>query len=152
MSLTAKKVILFLKNHLIYIYICWLLVSFFSFPLSIVGENRPKLKKLFNLNSRRRWRAQYLRYTEYTYYFLIGNCSNTSDFWTKDNLCFISDCRNSFDCKLKSLSEQLIIFYNPSNTLSSSDESVQIKHFKHHTFIGMCSLFAWLNLRILNFC
>ena len=55
-------------------------------------------------------------------------------FWTKDNFCFNSDCRKSFNCKLKKLiNEQIIIFYSPSNTLCSSEESVQIKHFKHHT-------------------
>ena len=32
------------------------------------------------------------RHTEYTYYFLIRNCSNASNF----NSCFISDCENQF--------------------------------------------------------
>ena len=34
-------------------------------------------------------------------------------------------------------------FYIPSNVLCSSDESLQIKHFKHHTFIDMCSLYTF---------
>ena len=42
--------------------------------------------------------------------------------------------------------------YSPSNALCSADKSVQIKHFKHHTFIGTCSHFTWFNLQILNFC
>ena len=53
-----------------------LLVSFFLFPCGFPGENRAKLKKLFHLDSRLRWEAQYPRYNENTYYFLISNCSN----------------------------------------------------------------------------
>ena len=37
-------------------------------------------------------------------------------------------------------------------TLCSSDESVQIKHFKHDTFMGMCSRFTWFNLEIFSKC
>ena len=29
-------------------------------------------------------------------------------------------------------------FYNPVNALSLSEESVKVKHLKHHTFIGVC--------------
>ena len=66
--------------------------------------------------------------------------------------CFISDCGNSFNCKLKKLiNEQIVRFYSPSNAICWSDESVQIKHFKHHAFIGMCSYFTWFNLKIMNF-
>ena len=55
--------------------------------------------------------------------------------WTGDNFCFISDGRNSFNCKLKKLiNEQIIIFYSTSNALGSSEESVKIEHFKHHTW------------------
>ena len=71
-------------------------------------------------------------------------------FWTEDNFCFISDCKNLFKCKLqKFINEQVIVFYSPSNALCSSDKSVQVKHFKH-TFIGMCLLSTWFNLQILN--
>ena len=75
-------------------------------------------------------------------------------FWTEDSFCFTSDSRNSFNCKLKKLiNEQIINFYNPSNALSSSHQSVEIKFFfKYHTFIGRCSLSSWFNLQILNFC
>ena len=39
-------------------------------------------------------------------------------FWTEDNFNFISDCRNSFNCKLKKfINEQIITFYSPSNAL-----------------------------------
>ena len=58
-------------------------------------------------------------YTEYTYYFLIGNCSNARDFlnWS---FCFIFDCMNSVNCRLKKLiNEQIIIFYSPSNYLTN---------------------------------
>ena len=74
-------------------------------------------------------------------------------FWVAGNFCFIYDCRSSFNGKLRQLkSEQIIIFYSLSNALCSSDKSVQIKHCKHQTFIGMCSLFTLFNLQILNFC
>ena len=66
-------------------------------------------------------------------------------FWTEDNFGFISDSRDSFNCKLKKLiREQIITFYSPSNALVHL-----MKHLKHHTFIGMCSLFTWFNLQIL---
>ena len=102
-------------------------VSFFSLSLWILGEYRAKLKKLFHLNNRLRWGAQYPRHTEHTHYFLFSNCSNVSvTFWTEDSFCFISDCSNSFNCKPKKLrNEQIIVFYSPSNALTSSDESVQ---------------------------
>ena len=47
------------------------------------------------------------------------------------------------------MSEQIIIFYKTSNVICSSDESELIKHFKHHTFIGMCSILTLFNLQIL---
>ena len=74
-------------------------------------------------------------------------------FWTEDHFWFISDCRDSFNCKLKKLiNEHVTTFYSLSNALCSFDEPVQIKNFKHHTFIDLCSLFTWFNLQILNFC
>ena len=46
------------------------------------------------------------------------------NFWTEDNLRFISDWRNSFNCKLKNLiNKQIIIFYSTSNALCSSGDS-----------------------------
>ena len=56
-------------------------LGFFSLKLWIPLENRAKLNKLFNLNSRLRWGAKYPRCTEYTCYFFIINCSNASDFF-----------------------------------------------------------------------
>ena len=111
------------------------------------------LKKLFNLISRLRWETQYPWYTEYIYYFLIKNWSNARDFWTEDKFCFISDCWNSCNCKIKgSINRQIIVFSSPSNALCSSDKSIQIKYFNHHTFIRMCSLFTRFNVKVLNFC
>ena len=45
--------------------------------------------------------------------------------------------------------EQAKNFFNPANTQSSSEESYKRKSY---TFIGMCSLFTWFNLQILNLC
>ena len=73
-------------------------------------------------------------------------------FWTEDNFCVISDCRNSFNCKLKKLINEQKIFYSPSNGLCSSDEIVKINYFKYYTFIGTCSLVTWFNLQKMNFC
>ena len=50
------------------------------------------------------------------------------------------------------MTQRIIIFYTPWNALCSSEESVQIKNFKHHTFIGLCSLFTRFNMRVLNLC
>ena len=73
-------------------------------------------------------------------------------FWTEDNFCFTSDCKNSFNCKLKKLiNEKIIIFYGPWNALCSAGKSRQIKQFKHHTFSGLCSLFPRFSLQIYNF-
>ena len=38
-------------------------------------------------------------------------------------------------------------FFNPANAQSPSEESLK---GKRHTFIGMCSLFTWFNMQILN--
>ena len=74
-------------------------------------------------------------------------------FWIEGSFCFTSDCRYFFNCKLKKfINEQITNFYNPSNTFCSSDESVQMKHFKHHTFIGICFLFTWFSMQTLNLC
>ena len=63
MSLTTEKV------DYTFMYI-QLFVSFFLFPCGFPGENRANLKKLFDLDSRLRWEAQYPRYTENTIIFL----------------------------------------------------------------------------------
>ena len=89
-----------------------------------------------------------------------GGEHNTADtenaliiFLTDVNFCFISDCGNSFNWKLKKLTnEQIIIFYNPSNALGSFEESVQIMYLKHHDLTGMCFLSTWVNQQILHLC
>ena len=59
-------------------------------------------------------------------------------FWTEDNLCFISDCKNSFNCKLKKfINKQIIIFYSPSNALCLSEKSV-----KYHTVKQLNIIFS----------
>ena len=126
---------------------CTCRLAFSSLPLWIPGENKVKLKKLFNLNSRLTWGAQYVRYTECNYYFLSAIAVIHVTSWTEDNLCYISDCRNSFNYNLKKvISELKFIFYS----LCLSDKSIDIKHFKRHTFIG--SLLIPLNLQILSLC
>ena len=45
--------------------------------------------------------------------------------------------------------ERVKNFFNPTNTQSSFEESLKEKR---HAFIGMSSLFIWLNMQILNLC
>ena len=71
-------------------------------------------------------------------------------FWNEDDFSIISDCKNSFNSKFKKLISKRNIFYSPTNIMFSSEESLEIKHLDHHTFVGMCSLLIWCNL--LNFC
>ena len=75
----------------------------------------------------------------------LSNCDNGSE----DKFCFTSDCRNSFNCKLKKLiNARIIIFYSLSDALCSHEKSAEIKHFQYHTFIDMCSILIWLNLQV----
>ena len=139
-----------MKNRLIYIQ---LLINFFLFRCGFQGKIEPS------------WR-NYLIWTAHW-----GGEHNTPDtqnrpiiflsviavmqviFWTEDSFRHISNCRNSFNCQLKkSIKEQIIFFYSPSHVFCSSEKSVQIDHFKHHTSIVLCSLFTWFYLLILNFC
>ena len=125
LSLAAKKVDYIFEQPL-------LLVSFFLFRCGFQDKIEPSWRKLFNLNCRLRWRVQYPRYKKYTFLSAAA---------VMQVIFFISDCRNSFNCKLKKvIHEQIIIFHSPSNALCSSDEFVQIRNFKHHTFIGMFPL------------
>ena len=130
------------------------MVSFFSLLFWNRGENRAKLKKKINLNSTLKWGEHNTLDAQNTFIiFLSAIAVIQVIFWTEDYFCFISGCGNSFSCKLKKLiNKQIIIFYGPSNTLCLSDKSLQIKRFKHHTFIDMVSLLTWFNLQILNFC
>ena len=45
--------------------------------------------------------------------------------------------------------EQAKNFFNLANTQSSSEESLKGKRY---AFIGMCFLFTWFNMQILNLC
>ena len=49
------------------------------------------------------------------------------------------------------MKDQKMFFY-PANAESLSEESLTVKHLKHHAFIGMYSLFTWFHLQILNLC
>ena len=80
---------------------------------------------ILNLNRRLRWDAQYPRYTEYTYALnLLSVIAGMQVIVrTEENFCFISDCSNSLNRKLKKfINEQIIIFYIPSNVLSISHQ------------------------------
>ena len=79
-------------------------------------------------------------------FFFISNYSNVGDFSIEDNFCIISDCRNSFNEKLKNLTEKQKQFSNPANSLCSSKPSLQMKHLKQHVSIRMCSFFTWFHL------
>ena len=66
----------------------------------------------------------------------------------RDFFCIISDCRNLFNNKLKKTYYQAKSFFILANTQSSLEEYL-IKE-KCKTFIGMCSLFTWLKMQVLN--
>ena len=77
---------------------------------------------------------------------VISNCINVSD------SCIFSYCRNPFNSKLKKPISKQSIFYNPANSLWSSEESLLAKHWMHPTLIGICSVFPWFSLKIQNIC
>ena len=78
-----------------------LLMSFFPLLLWITAENRTKLEKLF-IWTTKPGGAQHQKQTNCASLF-IRNCNNACDFWTERNFCIISDCRNSFNDKIKNL-------------------------------------------------
>ena len=80
-------------------------------------------------------------YNIYTYMIYVNICVNT---WIRDTYVFIF-------CIILNFQSSQTVMHNCSNALCSSDESVQIKHFEHFTFIAMSFLFTWFNLKILNF-
>ena len=47
------------------------------------------------------------------------------------------------------IDEQAKNFFNPANTQPSFEKSFKEKR---ETCIGMCSLFTWVNMQILNLC
>ena len=164
------------------LYLIVFLLCLCSLLLWLPAENSSNLKKLFNLNHRLRWNATLQLYRLHLIFIskttvmwviwneddvciIISDCKN----WFKEKLkklmstskkfsiahqdvicLIISDCRNWFKNKLKKFINKQIIFYSPSFYLS--EESLLIKHLKHHTVIGICSLLIWFNLQILNFC
>ena len=67
-------------------------------------------------------------------------------FFTERDICIISDCRKSFNNRIKNLWTSKN-FFIPANTPSSSEESLKEKR---HTFFGMCSFFTWFNMQILK--
>ena len=67
-------------------------------------------------------------------------------FWTKRDFWIISDIHSTTNLKTYEQAKNLV---NPANAQSSSEESLKEKL---HTFIGMCSLFTWLNMQMLNLC
>ena len=125
------------------LYLIVLLISFFPLLLWIAAENKTKLKKLF-IWTTKSGGPQHCKHTNCTWLF-ISNCNSSSDIldWT-----IISDCKNSFNNRLKNYDQAKNFFY-AANTQSSSEESFKEKR---KTFVGMCSLFTWFNMQMLNLC
>ena len=69
-------------------------------------------------------------------------------FWTERDFCIILIGGVHSKTNLKTF-KQVKNFFNPANAQSSSEESVKEKC---KMFIGMCSLFTWFNMEILNLC
>ena len=108
-------------------------------------------KQVFNLNSRLRWGAQYLQTHRIHLLFSYKPLQLCKWFFELKIILFnfwLREFIKKQTQKVYTLAN--IYFCSLSNALCSSDKSVQIKNFKHHTFIGMCSLFTWSNLQIMN--
>ena len=132
----------YISEELSKLHLIVLLISFFTLLLWITAGNRTKMNKLFiwTTNS---GGAQHHKHANCTWLF-ISKCNNAIN-----NCCILSDCRNSFNKKLKTYG-QAKDFFNPTNTKSLSEWSLKEKL---HTFIGMtCYLFTWFNMQILNLC
>ena len=108
------------------------------------------------------WRNHLISRIDWSWEYNTGDTLNTLIirqlqqckwlFWLKIISAFRSDYRNSFNCKLKRfINEQIILFHSPSDALCSSEESAQIKHFKHHTFIGVSFSFFFILQNTLSF-
>ena len=69
-------------------------------------------------------------------------------FWTECDSALFLIAEIHSTTKLKTY-EQAKNFFNPANTQSSSEQSLKEKH---HTFTGICSLFTWFNMQIINLC
>ena len=114
------------------------------FPLFswIKAEHRTKLKKLF-IWTRKSGGTQHHKHTNCTWLF-ISNCNNVNDIldWT---LFLHYFWLQEFTIHY----EQAKKFFHAANTQSSSVESLKEKR---HAFIGMCFLFTWFNMQILNLC
>ena len=143
MSLTAKKGRLHLwRTAKSLTYNCWL--AFFLTRYRFREKTEPSWKNYFI------WAAVWggKQNTPDTQNTLIISLSAVAVMpvipWTEDNLIvWLIFCRNSFSCKLKKLLiKKITIFCNQSNLFCSSDKSIQIKHFKNHTFIGMSFFFT----------
>ena len=94
-ALDNKRYITSLNKHS-----CWL--AFFLFhcwfqeKIDISWRN-------FDLNNRLEIGSKITQMHRIPLLFLVSYCSSASDFLTEDNFFFISNCRNSFNCKLKKL-------------------------------------------------
>ena len=110
-DLYSKKGSLYLWRTAQFTYNCWL-IFFFIFHGEFQNKIEPSWRNFLI------WTADWDRRIHRMHlllYFLIPIATMQGSFCTKDNFCFICDCRNSFNCKLKKLTnEQKIIFYSPS--------------------------------------
>ena len=77
-------------------------INFFSLLLLIAGENRTKLKKLF-IRTTKSGGVQHHNHTNSTWLFSSNSKIVSEKIWTEHDFCIISDCRNSFNNKLKNL-------------------------------------------------
>ena len=124
----------------------WRSVLMFLLLLWITAEYRTKLKKLF-IWTTKSGGTQHLKHIKCTWLF-ISNCNNISDILDWTWFLHYFWLQESFNNKRKNLWTRKNIF-NLANTQSSYEESLKEKL---HTFIGMCSLFNWFNMQIMNLC
>ena len=145
MSLTAKRWITSFWRTAVFTCSCWL--TFFLFRCGFQEKREPSWKNYLI------WTADWcgVHSTPDPQKALIIFLSVISKmqviFWSEDNFCFISDCRNAFYCKLKKLiNEQIIIFYSPSNALCSPETFTKKNSLRNLTrFYGVEDLWNFDN-------
>ena len=115
MLLTAQKVDCIFEESFNSHFFSWLF--FFSSILCGFQENKIKLKRLFHLNHRLRGNTTKNTHSAFDSHF--SSFSNASEFLNWNNICFISECSDSFN-------------YNPKKLIHSKYLSIAHQmHFAH---------------------
>ena len=111
-------------------------ISFLPLLLRITAENRTKLKKLFIWATKSGRIQHHTKKKKHCIWLFISNYNNASDIFELNETSGLSLIAGIHSTNLKT-HERANNFFNPTNTQSSSEESLKEKR---KMFIGMCSL------------